>query len=677
MYELIVYALHTLNSFLTAGIAITAFSLLLYALSFNLRDRVARSFAIILLNVVIVFVGDALSSVTQQSSQLEFWLRIQWIGIAFLPAAYMHLSDALLATTGKPSRGRRQILVRLMYLLSLAFTLTLPFDLLVGPLILTKPAPHLERTWLTWIFAAYYLSSMVLSWNNFHKAYQRTVTSTSRRRMVYLLLGALAPALGSYPYMLFGSGIAAQHPLIFWLAVTFSNLLVTILLVLMAYAVAFFGVPWPDRVVKRRLLKWIMRGPVTASTVLVITTIIRRLGILYNIDLSTAIPVIMVTLILVFEHLITLLAPLWERRLFFGKDRDDLELVQILDERLLTLGDLRQFLESILAAVCDRLQAPKAFIAILGTQGIETMVTIGGGSPLEEENLPDMLLQAVAQNGKHKDLFLWGDYWLVPLFDQDSDNYMVIGLLGIILQDNSIQRSTISRSPGDASLEQKPDNDVPLESPLDSEQREALSILSNRAALAISDRFRQQQAFNSLEQLTPQIEMIQRLRAAARYDSTEILTTRDISLEQSDLWSLVKDALTHYWGGPKLTQSPLLNLKVVQQVAEEGKENPTNALRATLRRAIENVRPEGERRYTGEWILYNILEMKFMEGRKVREIAMRLAMSEADLYRKQRVAIEEVVKTIIEMEQSARRETSLPKSYSGTIEINSQRNVIS
>ena len=46
----------------------------------------------------------------------------------------------------------------------------------------------------------------------------------------------------------------------------------------MAYAVAFFGVPWPDRVVKRRLFKWLMRGPITASTVLMITTVVRRWG---------------------------------------------------------------------------------------------------------------------------------------------------------------------------------------------------------------------------------------------------------------------------------------------------------------------------------------------------------------------------------------------------------------
>ncbi len=43
--------------------------------------------------------------------------------------------------------------------------------------------------------------------------------------------------------------------------------------------------------------------------------------------------------------------------------------------------------------------------------------------------------------------------------------------------------------------------------------------------------------------------------------------------------------------------------------------------------------------------------MKFVEGRKVREVATRLAMSEADLYRKQRVAIEEVARIILDMER--------------------------
>jgi AraC-like DNA-binding protein len=95
-------------------------------------------------------------------------------------------------------------------------------------------------------------------------------------------------------------------------------------------------------------------------------------------------------------------------------------------------------------------------------------------------------------------------------------------------------------------------------------------------------------------------------------------------------------------------------LQVVQHALNEHEENPSNALRAVLRDAIDQVRPEGERRYTSEWTLYNILMMKYMEGHKMREIAQRLAMSEADLYRKQRVAIDAVAGAIREMEQNSR-----------------------
>jgi hypothetical protein len=154
--------------------------------------------------------------------------------------------------------------------------------------------------------------------------------------------------------------------------------------------------------------------------------------------------------------------------------------------------------------------------------------------------------------------------------------------------------------------------------------------------------------------------MIQRLRAAARYDGASMLNTPDAFLDGEDITKWVKDALTHYWGGPKLTNSPLMRLLVVQKILEEHKENPSNALRAILRQAIEQIRPEGDRRFTGEWILYNILEMKFMEGKKVREIALRLSMSEADLYRKQRVAIDAVANAIIDVEYRMRTDIEQP-----------------
>jgi hypothetical protein len=633
MYSALISSLRTLNELLTAGIAITAFSLLMYALSFNLRDRVARSFALILGCVVVVFVSDAIGSVSGSAGELYFWLRMQWVGIVFLPAAYLHFSDAILATTGRPSRGRRRLAVRISYVISAGFLLLLLFSLLVGPLVQKEaPAPHLERTAFTWIFTLFYTGSMLVAGTNFVRAYQRTVTTASRRRMGYLLVGALAPALGSFPYMLFGSSFAEQHQVIFWLAATVSNLLVSVFLIIMAYAVAFFGVSWPDRVIKRRLFKWLMRGPVTASTVLAITTVVRRVEPAFGLSYPAIIPILMVTIILVMEHLITLAAPVWERWLFHGGDRDDIELVQKLEERMLTRGDLRQFLESVLAAVCDRLQASAAFVAALGGNGLDILVTIGENKSLEKEDLSADLLEGVSHNSVAEGLFVWGDYWLVPLFDQRSEDSILLGLLGVL------------RTPGQ-------DFDV--------EQGEALTILAERAAMALEDRRTQQEVFTSLEALTPEVELIQSLRAATSYRGeesvSEVLTRGTIpaEIDQGDLTGWVKDALTHYWGGPRLTQSPLIKLRVVQQAMDDHDGNPTNALRAILRQAIEQVRPEGERRFTGEWILYNILELKFLEGHKVREVALRLAMSEADLYRKQRVAIEAVAEAIVEMENQA------------------------
>src|SRR3990172_2281469 len=135
--------LQTLNNILTAGIAITAFSLLLYALSFNLRDRVARSFAIILICVVVVFTTEALQNKSVPDWGIELLLRLQWVGIIFLPPSYLHLSDALLVTAGRPSRGRRRIAVRLIYILSLGFLVLLSIGLLVGGFVKNgNPAPH-------------------------------------------------------------------------------------------------------------------------------------------------------------------------------------------------------------------------------------------------------------------------------------------------------------------------------------------------------------------------------------------------------------------------------------------------------------------------------------------------------------------------------------------------------
>ena len=71
---------------------------------------------------------------------------------------------------------------------------------------------------------------------------------------------------------------------------------------------------------------------------------------------------------------------------------------------------------------------------------------------------------------------------------------------------------------------------------------------------------------------------------------------------------------------------------------------------------MERLKPEGDRKMTaGEWLLFNILELKFVQGQRVREIARQLALSESDLYRKQRVAIEAVAAALADMERQAEK----------------------
>ncbi|NTV37326.1 MAG: hypothetical protein HGA53_10270, partial [Anaerolineaceae bacterium] len=213
---------------------------------------------------------------------------------------------------------------------------------------------------------------------------------------------------------------------------------------------------------------------------------------------------------------------------------------------------------------------------------------------------------------------------IIPLFNGTDENEPeLIGFLGI-------------------SFPKKRYND------LDREELGALRLLYKRAELALHDRHTQEKIFQSLGLLSDQADLIQRLRAAGQFDPNQALD--DTNGSSQDITVAVRDALSHYWGGPKLTESPLLKLNIVQTMLAHHEGNPINAVRAVLRDAIEKMRPEGERKYTGEWMLYNILEMKFLEGKKVKEIAMRLSMSEADLYRKQRVAIDSVAKTIKEME---------------------------
>ncbi|MFN8448539.1 MAG: hypothetical protein U0521_08100 [Anaerolineae bacterium] len=116
----------------------------------------------------------------------------------------------------------------------------------------------------------------------------------------------------------------------------------------------------------------------------------------------------------------------------------------------------------------------------------------------------------------------------------------------------------------------------------------------------------------------------------------------------------MRAALKHLWGGPGLTDSQLLDLHVVREAMPENDDSPAKALRAVLIKSIEKQKPEGERKLLSpEWTLYNILDLRYVQKVKVSDVAQRLALSEPDLYRKQRNAANAVAETLLAMETAS------------------------
>jgi len=329
----------------------------------------------------------------------------------------------------------------------------------------------------------------------------------------------------------------------------------------------------------------------------------------------------MVGCIVFLEHLFTLLFPKMEKILYRGKDLQEMERIRSLEERLFTKNDFNQFAEIILAALCDRMRASNAVLYLRQNGGYEKHVEIGNA-----EHIIEKVNKASFDFGndwQNKIILNCDGFILIPIRDnKDHENSSVIS--GFIALDK-IRRGE-----------------------LDTEQVRAVNLLLNRLHTAILDYQAQQRMLYSLELLEPQMDEIQNLLAAGRF-STLNAQINLADKENLDKWT--KDALSHLWGGPKLTGNPLLQLSIIQHRVDETGETFTKALRELLEEAISSLRPEGERQYTNDWLLYNILDFKFNENMKMRDIAKRLSLSEADLYRKQRIAISGVVNKIIEMEK--------------------------
>ncbi|MBN1486717.1 MAG: hypothetical protein JW981_03685 [Anaerolineae bacterium] len=606
------------NDILTIGLDITAFALLLYLLFYNRQSRVSRTFSGLLACLCLVYLIDLLLTNVQDLDRAVVLLRLQWLGIAFTPTLYLEFARAIRLTV---IDNHYPVWLRpFSWTLSAVIALlALYTDWVVYDVTLTAGAAHMRPGPFFYLFAILFLLSLVEGLRETFVAHSRCYTRAARRRMIYLSIGFIAPAMGVFPYLLVIGWPRGTAGSVLWIVLILANIAIAGMLVMVSYSVAFIGVLTPERIVKHRLVRFLLRGPIAAILALVAfntgLSVEQALG-LGNYTFSL---VAMALVMILVQFGVEAFKPLLDLALY-RESHAEVAQVQELSQRLLTTSDLNQFLENILAATCELLRSPGGFIGVLDNGNLRHEVRCG--VQLSSEELASFPLNSAKDMEQLAPFIIWDGYWVIPIHDKVGKR--LLGLMGI-------------KSP-----------EVTL--PLAVQIRTLFDKMLIQVSAALEDRELQSAFFDVFVPLLPELEEIQRRRGMLRYGQQAAEGFALVASPQLPKW--VHNALSHYWGGPRLTDNPLLNLQIVQRAAEDYDGNSVKGLRSVLTDAIEEMRPDGDRNLTApEWLLYNILEMKFLRGQKVREVAARLALSESDFYRKQRIAIENLARIIIEMEQ--------------------------
>lgn len=635
-----------LNEVLTAATVIVAVSMLLYNITHGPNDSVARVSSVLLGCVSIIYVGDVMVSIARAPATIEAFLRIGWIGVAFAPAALFHLSDALLATTGLKSRGRRRRVVRLLYLIGAAFLMAVAFtdlvvrSLVLFPMAMMQPGPLLP------IYIMYFVVGSGFAFNNVLRARRRCLTRASHRRMTYLLFALVTPVAGVFPYSLLFSRPSGEYTALLWGLINLGNLGIVLMLAFMAYPLSFFGPRKPDRLVKTELLSFMLRGPVIGIAVLAVILYVPRLNV-FGFPTGALMPFAAVATVLALQWFYTIAIPWLERKLIYTGDQEQVGQLKDLSEHLLTRTDARQLIEVTLAAVCDYLRVPSAFVAGLYGDQMRVEQTVGPLQPsaelLNAATFTALLSQNPPEEGHPSpeianEIVVWQSFWVIGLYStRNGQRGRLIGVMGVWARSAA------------------PD--------LQPEEQAVFRTLYTRAARSLED-------MRIVDELYARLEDLMESATAARTEPGEMRygnaaeaaqLVRQAAPESAsaeghskapDLAEAIRDALRDYWGGPRLTDDRLLGLHTVETLLPEAEGNPAKAVRQMLQAAVEGLKPNGTRSLTAsEWTLYNILDLRFIQGKKVREVARQLAMSEADLYRKQRIAIDRVAEAIIEGER--------------------------
>lgn len=631
--------LEQVNQLLSAAVLIVTFSLLAYIAMQNWRNDIARALLLLLGGVVVVYGGDLLLDRAVSEATKTFLGRAQWLGIALVPAAYIHLANALLALTDRQAlalRARRLVYTAyagsgsFFLLVALGTNLVVRGGLQSGPIAQFRPGP------LFWVYCIFFVISSFTVFGAILQSWRSALTPSQRRRLIYLGSTFAAPGIGVFPFLVIGAPALVPAAAILILQAV-ASMIVMAMITVMTYSVAFQGVLLPDRLIKQDFIRWWLYGPFVGVTIILFMQAIPLFERLLGLPRDT---------LLTFGVMImTVLMPIFVSRvkpyldaLVYMQDHEEIDYLRNLPRSTFTRADLRTLLENSLVAICGAMRVETGFVVAPADGGYTIKAVCGSRREVKRfvaeyplTGLVPQLEQMPARSRDNlppTDAFLsCGGFCLLPLWSPDG---YFLGALGVSYPPEQLRRG----------------------GGLAAETRQLISVLAHQMELALSTVQMQQRLFDALRGLGPEMQSLQQL--ASRLEQATPATWASMEgdvVMHPEFPQLVKDALTQFWGGPKLADSPLLGMRAVRRLLQDQGGSPTRALQAVLRQAIGNLRPDEQLDPSAqEWLLYNLLEGRFLQRKTVRDMAHRLAMSESDFYRKQRIAIEEVARQLALME---------------------------
>ncbi|CAA9255711.1 MAG: hypothetical protein AVDCRST_MAG93-1957, partial [uncultured Chloroflexia bacterium] len=354
--------LFSFNLLLVQSALVVAFSLLFYVASRNWRNGVARATALMLAGVVVVYAGDVLLDKAQRLTTQQFLLRAQWLGIVLVPAAYLHLSDALLTSVGYQSLRRWWAVIGGYVAAAIFFVLAAATDLLVRDFVKNGPVAQFGSGPLLPLFALAFAFSTFGGIYNIHRARRRSHTSAGRRRLTYLGFSFLAPGLGVFPYLVIAGIGRTWPPALLLLLSNVANVGVAVMILVLAYSVAFQGVLLPERIVKQDFIRWLLIGPFVGVSIVLCVQLVPPLEAVLGLPRDTIMVFAIMIFTVIIPNLIDYLRPRLEG-LMLWQDKEQIHWLRRIDRRAFTNSDLRRLLENTLVTICGVMQAESGFVA--------------------------------------------------------------------------------------------------------------------------------------------------------------------------------------------------------------------------------------------------------------------------------------------------------------------------